>query len=63
MTPKGYEIPIPTREEFERNLKEAAKPDKSPPPKPEEVASQTGHIHRLGDYNAKHIHLGSLGDV
>ena len=28
-TPKGHEIPVPTREEFERNLKKAANPDKS----------------------------------
>jgi hypothetical protein len=33
-TPKGYEIPIPTKEEFERNLKKAAKVDKSPPHSP-----------------------------
>jgi hypothetical protein len=38
-TTKGYEIPIPTKEEFERNLKKASKPDKpdkSVPQSPEE---------------------------
>ena len=25
-TPKGHEIPVPTKEEFERNLKKVAKP-------------------------------------
>ena len=33
-TPKGYEIPVPTKEEFEKNLKKAAKA-KSPPDSPE----------------------------
>ena len=33
-TPKGHEIPVPTKEEFERNLKKAAKPDKSTPQSP-----------------------------
>ena len=33
-TPKGHEIPVPTKEEFERNLKKAAKADKSPPQSP-----------------------------
>ena len=33
------------------------------PSKPEAVASQTAIAHRLGDYNAKHTHLGILGDV
>jgi len=33
-TPKGYEIPVPTKEEFERNLKKVAKPNKSAPPNP-----------------------------
>jgi hypothetical protein len=33
-TPKGHEIPIPTQKEFERNLKKAAKPDKSHPRSP-----------------------------
>ena len=28
-TPKGHEIPIPTKEEFERNLKKVDKTDKS----------------------------------
>jgi hypothetical protein len=28
-TPQGYEIPIPTKTEFERNLKKVAKPNKS----------------------------------
>jgi hypothetical protein len=27
-TPKGHEIPIPTKEEFERNLDKVAKPKK-----------------------------------
>ena len=31
-TPKGHEIPVPTKEEFERNLKKVAKPNKSSPP-------------------------------
>jgi hypothetical protein len=33
-TPQDYEIPIPSKEEFERNLKKAAKADKSPPHSP-----------------------------
>jgi hypothetical protein len=33
-TPKGYEIPVPTKQEFERNLKKVAKPDKLPPDNP-----------------------------
>ncbi len=35
-TPKDHQIPVPTREEFERNLKKVAKPDKSPPQSPNE---------------------------
>lgn len=31
--------------------------------KPEEVASETGHAHRLGDYSAKNTRSGSLVDV
>jgi hypothetical protein len=30
-TPKGHEIPVPTREEFERNLDKVAKPLKESP--------------------------------
>ncbi|MFC1977198.1 hypothetical protein ACFLWS_02900 [Chloroflexota bacterium] len=34
-TPKeGYEIPVPTKEEFERNLKKVAKTNKSTPQSP-----------------------------
>ena len=28
-TPKGHEIPVPTKEEFERNLDKVAKPEKT----------------------------------
>lgn len=31
LTPKGHEIPVPTREEFEVNLDKAAKPVKKSP--------------------------------
>ena len=30
-TPKGHEIPVPTREEFEKNLDKVAKPVKASP--------------------------------
>ena len=30
-TPKGHEIPVPTREEFETNLDKVAKPVKKSP--------------------------------
>ena len=34
-TPKGHEIPVPTREEFEKNLDKVAKPViESPPRRP-----------------------------
>ena len=34
-TPQGHKIPIPTKEEFERNLDKVAKPvEISPPPYP-----------------------------
>lgn len=34
-TPQGHKIPIPTKEEFERNLDKVAKPvEISPPPLP-----------------------------
>ncbi|MFC2001188.1 hypothetical protein ACFLUZ_01640 [Chloroflexota bacterium] len=33
-TPEGYEIPVPTKEEFERNLKKVAKPNNSTPQNP-----------------------------
>ena len=37
-TPKGEEIPIPTKEEFERNLDKVMKPKRepSPPSRPED---------------------------
>ena len=35
-TPKEHEIPVPTREEFESNLKKVAKPNKSVPHNPKE---------------------------
>lgn len=34
-TPKGHEIPVPTREDFLRDLKKAAKPTPSTPRRPE----------------------------
>jgi hypothetical protein len=30
-TPKGHEIPVPTKEEFEKNLEKVAKPEKESP--------------------------------
>ena len=33
-TPKGHEIPVPTKEEFLDNLKKVAKPNKSTPQNP-----------------------------
>jgi hypothetical protein len=30
-TPKGHEIPIPTKEEFEKNLEKVMKPKPTPP--------------------------------
>ena len=30
-TPKGHEIPVPTKEEFETNLDKVAKPEKKSP--------------------------------
>ena len=30
-TPKGHEIPVPTREDFEKNLDKVAKPVKESP--------------------------------
>ncbi|MCW4013948.1 MAG: hypothetical protein NWF07_13320 [Candidatus Bathyarchaeota archaeon] len=32
-TPKGHEIPVPTKEDFERNLKKVAKPSPHNPKK------------------------------
>lgn len=32
LTPKGYTVPVPKRDEFFGNLKKAAKPDTSAPP-------------------------------
>jgi hypothetical protein len=34
-TPKGAEIPVPTREEWEQNLRKLAKPKDSPSNSPE----------------------------
>jgi hypothetical protein len=33
-TPKGHEIPVPSKEEFLENLQKAAKPNKSTPHNP-----------------------------
>lgn len=33
-TPKGYEIPVPTREDFLRDLKKASRPKPSPADRP-----------------------------
>ena len=32
-TPKGHKIPVPTKEEFERNLDKVVKPEKASPPR------------------------------
>jgi hypothetical protein len=38
-TPKGAEIPVPTREDFLRDLKKVAPPAPKPPAKPDEKLS------------------------
>ena len=58
-TPKGEEIPAPTRGEFVKNLEKAATPKPLNSERPDGVASVSEPARHSGDCTAMSIRLGS----